>query len=315
MMPLQASIFPSRRRVKDLSRHLFNFANRKSVEMTYKTIAVHVNNSKHLLDRIQVAAQISIDEAAHLVGVTSTATIPASLYLASLTGEGASVTGAYANVLKEYALTSLATFEAAAAQAGVPTFEKRMFDQDAGEALCLQSRYSDLLVVGQPDPKEKVPGEPGDTLHYVLLHSGCPVLVVPCENAAKTVGERVVIAWNGGAEAAHAVAAALPLLHKAKHVQVIAFVPEHASDEEVVATGTADIAAHLSRHGIVVEICHKRSDDDLETGLELLTHVDDTGADLLVMGAYAHSRLRQFLLGGVTGSVLRFMKVPVLMSR
>src|SRR5690606_26312117 len=113
--------------------------------------------------------------------------------------------------------------------------------------------------------------------------------------------ERVVIAWNGGAEAAHAVAAALPLLRKAKHVQVIAFVPEHASDEEVVATGTADIAAHLSRHGIAVEICHKRSDDDLETGLELLTHVDDTGADLLIMGAYAHSRLRQFLLGGVTG--------------
>src|SRR5690606_23871612 len=198
---------------------------------------------------------------------------------------------------------------------GVSTFEKRMFDHEAGEALCQQSRYSDLLVVGQPDPKEKVPGEPGDTLHYVLLHSGCPVLVVPCENLAKTVAERIVIAWNGGAEAARAVAAALPLLRKAKSVQLLAFVPEHATDEEVVATGTADIAAHLSRHGIAVEIIHKRSDDDVETGLELLTHMEDVDADLLVMGAYAHSRLRQFLLGGVTGSVLRFMKARVLMSR
>ncbi len=283
--------------------------------MTYKTIAVHVNNSTHLLERVELAAQLSLLEGAHLVGVSSTATIPASLYLASLTGEGASVTGAYANVLKEYALTSLATFEAAAAKAGVPTFEKRMFDQDAGEALCQQSRYSDLLIVGQPDPNEKVPGEPGDTLHYVLLHSGCPVLVVPCENLAKTVAERVVIAWNNGAEAARAVAAALPLLRKAKHVQVVGFVPEHASEEDIVATGTADIAAHLSRHGIAVEIIHKYSDDDVEIGLELLTHMEDVSADLLVMGAYAHSRLRQFLLGGVTGSVLRFMKTPVLMSR
>lgn len=283
--------------------------------MSYKTIAVHVNNSRHLLNRIEFAAQLANSESAHLVGVTSTASVPASLYLASITGEGAAVMGAYSNTLKEYAVTSLANFEAAAAQAGVVSYEKRLYDEDAGEALSLQSRYSDLLIVGQPDPQEKVPGEAGDTLEYVLLNSGCPVLIAPHETTASTLGQRVVIAWNGGAEVARAVAASLPLLRKAQRVQIIAFVPGHASDADMMATGAADIAAHLARHGISVEVLHKHSDDDHETGLTLLSHMEDTGADLLVMGAYAHSRLRQFLLGGVTSNVLRYTRVPVLMSR
>lgn len=283
--------------------------------MTYKTIAVHVNNSRHLLDRIEVATQLAINDAAHLIGVTSTAAVPASMYLASLTGEGASMMSAYSNSLKEYAVTALATFEAAAGQAGVSTYEKRLYEDEAGEALSLQSRYSDLLVVGQPDPDEKLPGERTDTLEYVLLNAGCPVLAVPYRNEAKTLAQSAVIAWSGSAEGARAVAAALPLLRKAKKVQVISFVPSRATDADIAATGTADIAAHLSRHGIAIEILHQRSDDDFQTGLSLLSHIEESGADLLVMGAYGHSRLRQLLLGGVTSNILRYMKVPVLMSR
>jgi nucleotide-binding universal stress UspA family protein len=147
-------------------------------------------------------------------------------------------------------------------------------------------------------------------IEQVVLSSGRPVLVVPYIGWTKTLGERITIAWDGGRESARAVADALPLLKKAKAVTVLVINPEKGNHGEEPG---ADIALHLARHGVNAEVRRARF-DDVDTGNAILSQVADLSSDLLVMGAYGHSRLRELVIGGVTRTIFEEMTVPVLMS-
>lgn len=280
--------------------------------MTYRTIAVHVNNSRHMLERVRLAAQIAADNEAHLVGVATTG-VPESFYMGSLTGEGAVAFNSYLDFMKEHAATKLAAFESAAAKAGLPSFEKSTIEDEAGVAMCLQGRYSDLLIVGQADPDEDLAPERDDVPEYVVLNSGRPVLVIPYADTFQTVAQRIVIAWNGSIEAARTITAALPFLRKAKLVQVAVFDPVVGPSAHGEQPG-ADMALYLARHGVKVDVSQQRTGGEIDVGNALLSHASDFGADMIVMGGYGHSRFREILLGGVTRTVLQSMTVPVLMS-
>src|SRR5215471_6305021 len=142
--------------------------------------------------------------------------------------------------------------------------------------------------------------------------SGRPILVVPYVGNFADLGRRVVIGWNASREAARAVNDAMPLLTSAETVTVLTIDPREGPRAHGELPG-ADISLHLARHGVKAEI-ERTVSADLPVGEVLLSRVADLGADLLVMGAYGHSRARELLLGGATRSLLRSMTLPVLMS-
>jgi nucleotide-binding universal stress UspA family protein len=186
--------------------------------------------------------------------------------------------------------------------------EWRQVEGSAAELVALHGRYADLLVLGQDDPESDHAG----LLEAVLFDSGRPVLAIPFAGTFPQIGRRVLVGWNASREASRAVHDALPLLAKAESACVFLANPKRGLGAHGEEPG-ADIARHLARHGLKVEVAKAVADDVADSAL-LLNHASDMGADLLVMGAYGHSRLREFILGGVTRSLLREMTVPVLLS-
>lgn len=143
-----------------------------------------------------------------------------------------------------------------------------------------------------------------------LFDSGRPVLVIPYIHDKPAKFDTALICWDGSKPAARAVADAIPLLRKAKRIQIITVAEAAKITEEFPS---AEIAQHLSRHGLAVQV--KRIDvEDLDVANTILSHATDIDADFLVMGAYGHNRIREFVLGGVTAQVLSTMTSPVLMS-
>ncbi len=146
----------------------------------------------------------------------------------------------------------------------------------------------------------------------LVMSAGRPALVIPYIGAPEGFGRTVTLAWDAGREAARTVADAMPLLERAEQVHVLAVNPRSGISGHGEEPG-ADIALHLARHGITAEVNHTHA-QDVGVGDAILSWLSDSGSDLLVMGAYGHSRLRELVLGGVTRRLLDSMTVPVLIS-
>jgi nucleotide-binding universal stress UspA family protein len=277
--------------------------------MSYKTVLVHVDQSSHAAQRIKIAADIALAHGAHLVG---TATSGVDRY--AVQGHAFDLTMAFApgqfEQLRAGAEQALNRFDDCAESAGVPSHARRLIDDDAGVGLALQARYADLVVVSQPDPQDKAAEGSRDLPEYVMLNCVRPVLIVPYAGNFRTVGSNVLIAWDGSMEATRAIAGALPLLKRAAKVAVVAFNPARSKAHGELPG--ADIGLYLARHGVKIEITTPDTDDDI--GNALLSLSATLGSDLIVMGGYGHTRLREMLLGGVTRTVLKTMTVPVLMA-
>jgi nucleotide-binding universal stress UspA family protein len=169
-----------------------------------------------------------------------------------------------------------------------------------------QARLADLTVVPHPEAGEDVSSS--DALHAVLFDSGRPVLISP-QATPPRIGSRVCVAWNGTAESAASVWAAIPWMQKAEAVRVLTADEYHRR-----GPGAADLLAYLALHGVTADIGTFRP-LDRDVGAGLLKAAMDFEADLLCMGAYSHSRLRQLILGGVTRHVLEHATIPVMMTR
>jgi nucleotide-binding universal stress UspA family protein len=143
-----------------------------------------------------------------------------------------------------------------------------------------------------------------------LFESGRPMLVVPYIQKAALKLDNVMVCWDGSRQAARAIADAMPLLERAGRVEIVIVANERGKQDEVPG---ADMGQHLARHGLKVEV-HRISGGSIDIGDALLSRAADSGADLMVMGGYGHSRLREFVLGGVTRSILRSMTIPTLMA-
>lgn len=180
-----------------------------------------------------------------------------------------------------------------------------------GDALARQARHADLAIVGQPDP-ERSGVDDALLVEAAFMGSGRPALVIPYIGPRAVPPERVLAAWDGSREAARALNDALPLLARAKEVALLIIDPETLGDRVGQVPG-ADIAAHLARHGIAVTVKTAPS-GGLDPGDVLLSVAADEATDLLVMGGYGHSRLRELVLGGTTAHILKHMTLPVLFS-
>jgi nucleotide-binding universal stress UspA family protein len=274
--------------------------------MSYQTIAVHVDSSIHAPARIRLAAQLAWSAGAHLIGVAMTG-VSRFAYPPGASALARTALEPYTKVLFEQADHALAAFDSAARAQGLPHFERRLLDDDPAGGLLQLAPYCDLIIAGQVAPDE--PASSATAVpELVLVNCARPLLVVPYAGPADRIDGRALVAWDGSIEATRALTGALPLLRRAEDVVVAVF----RSSATEVAEHANELLAWLFRHRVTARTL--AMDLDIHAGDALLQLAKDEQSDLMVMGAYGHTRFREHLLGGVTAAVLREMTIPVLMA-
>jgi len=178
----------------------------------------------------------------------------------------------------------------------------------AGEHFSRIARRFDLGVLGQAEPDTSSIDD--IIAETTLFESGRPMIIVPYIQKGPLKLDRAMVCWDGSRPAARAIGDAMPLLAKAGKVEIVSIADEPGKQDKIEGV---DMGQHLARHGLKVEV-ERIPRGDVDVADALLSYAADSGADIMVMGGYGHSRLRQFLLGGVTRSTLRSMTVPVLMA-
>jgi len=278
--------------------------------MGYKTVVVHVNSSADTERRVRLAAQIARMSQGRLVGAAMSG-ISRFLYADHATAMGVSMAAQCIDDARENARGNLQRFESQCHLLDLPSFEARLLDDQAADGLVLQSRYGDLVVLGQVNQDDPISPMEEETPEFVAMNSARPVLVVPYAGHFEAPFKRVLVAWDGGMEATRAVTAAIPLMQRAEKVVLAVYNAGREPDTHGGEPG-ADIALYLARHGIKVEVSSQVT--AIDVGSALLSFAADIDADLLVMGCYGHSRFREIMLGGATRTVLQSMTLPVLMA-
>jgi nucleotide-binding universal stress UspA family protein len=177
------------------------------------------------------------------------------------------------------------------------------------KAFAQMARSFDLSVVMQPDPDTW--SDDGETIEAALFESGRPVIAVPYIQRQGIMLDLVVCCWDGGRAAARAIGDALPLLKMAKNVRVLTIANNESSD--LSECHGLEIGAHLARHDLKIDV-EVTAAPDVDVADTILNWVADQSASMVVMGGYGHSRLREFVLGGVTRAMLSSMTVPVFLS-
>jgi nucleotide-binding universal stress UspA family protein len=281
--------------------------------MALKDILVHLDATGRAMARLGLAVELARQHEAHLTGLHVVDLTPPPIALGA---EGVGTGVALAAVIEQMRRDALAQ------ASGVETLfrerlraeglagEWRRVEGITAEQVALHTRCADLAILGQQDPAAEVP-TPSPMVEETLFSSGRPVLIVPFAGEFASAGRVVLIGWNGSREAARAAGDALPLLAPAASVTVLS-VNTGGEDEEVQPSADM-LVRHLARHGAKAE-ARRAVARHLGAGDSLLNHAANLGADLLVVGAYSHSRLRELVLGGVTRTLLRQMTLPVLMA-
>jgi len=275
--------------------------------MGLKDLVVHIDSGRAVDKRLEAAIGMAQAHDAHLTGlyVIPTTDFPAFMEVPS----------AFATIQKvrehrqREAETAESIFEAATKRAGMSA-EWRCVEGELIEKLGESGRYADLVILGQHNPDAHDANQ--GLADRLVLDMGRPCLVIPYIGVRETLGRCVLVAWNARREAVRAVNDALPMLQRADRVVVLSVNPAvgEAGEGDIPS---ADICHHLARHGVKVE-ADTTIAKDIDVASLLLSHAADMGADLMVMGAYGHSRLREMVLGGVSREILQTMTVPVLMS-
>jgi nucleotide-binding universal stress UspA family protein len=279
--------------------------------MAYQTVLVHLDLDPHAAARVACAASL-VAPGGVLVGAAMSG-VSRLLYRGTPEPDSDQYLALHLAFLRERATAALDAFARQGAQPGMPATAARLIDDEASSGLGLQARSADLLVLSQSE-------EGTDLVTQVLPQAGRPVLVLPAAALEYPWKQprRILVAWDASREAARALAGALPLLRQADLVELIVCETDPAG-RVARDVQLADPLPYLARHGIRANVRHHTlAGGGLfhrdAVGTALLSAATDDGFDLLVMGAYAHSRLRETFLGGVTRTVLAQMTLPVLLE-
>ena len=275
--------------------------------MGYKTILVHIDPGKRCAVRVDAAIRLARENGAHLVALYAVTPFDAPGYV--LAEIGAAIIESERRAAANAIARAESEFTKQASAAGLSHFEWRTASADPVDAMTLHARYADLAVIGQTEMEEGS-NIAADFPERLVLAAGRPVLILPSAGSFPSIGKRILVAWSLTREATRAVTDAIPLLRLADTVHVMAVNPRRGEHGEVPG---ADIGLYLARHGVQVQV---KTDQgaEIDVGNELLSRASDLGADLIVMGGYGHSRVKEWVLGGATRTILASMTVPVLMS-
>ena len=268
-------------------------------------VADHSDESEATFD---YAATLAEDHGAHLIVFYPVPILPPAMYMGI--EYSTDWLAAVADNIREQADSCRRRFEERAGKRGID-MEWRSAEGEPSRLAAEFSRYVDITVMTQRGGGHGREDAQGLT-EYFILESGRPVIQVPYIGAPAVPPRQVVVGWDGSRTSARALHDAMPLLVAAESVELLGIHRDnHPDDAGDVAE--IDISAHLARHGVNVE-AKVLVAEHIEPAELLLSHVSDCGAQLVVMGAYGHSRLRELVLGGMTRGILQSMTVPVLMS-
>jgi nucleotide-binding universal stress UspA family protein len=276
--------------------------------MAYKAILVHVPLANAEV-QVELAARLAKAFDAHLTGIcslTETAMLRSAVQNPFIRIEAEKAEELIAEESEE-ATAAEKTFEAVADKVDVP-HSWLTGEGEAADLIVHASRVQDLAVVEQTrDPSDLLWGPA-----VQIALSGYPVLIVPRSWGSPEFGRRAVIAWNGTAQASAAVRKAIPLLKRAEHVSVL-IGESNATFPATMRMAPLDLLTYLRHHGVTGEVIVDKTPDE-GAGEVILKAAAAGKADLLVMGAFGHSRFREWVLGGATRHVLENMTIPVFMA-
>ena len=272
-------------------------------------IVVYVDGAEATKARVGFALALAKEHGAHLVGIAFAPTALLPLYgadvgFADMTEVLESVKTQSANALE--AFKTRAKAEGVSAEARLMQGMSEEFPHDFAHA----ARHVDLAILGQPRDGDPLIGQYA-LVERCLFASGRPVIIVPASPEKLALKGTIVAAWDESAEAARSINDALTFLKPAARVVLLVGVTAEQGEER--APQTDDMIAHLKRHGVVAEAMRVKASEG-DVGRLLLSTAKTLGADLMVMGAFHHSRWREFILGGVTLTVLEEATVPLFMA-
>lgn len=281
----------------------------------FRDIVVAVDTAPAARARVELAAGLAARHGAHLIGLHTSVAADEPRRRGYFDYFDRSLLDPlyreFRDKLAAEAVAARAAFEAIAARQGISA-EWRAAGGYPSDVAALHGRYADLVVLGQVNPDDTTASLFRPLPEEVALAVGRPVLVVPYAGQWTEIGARVLVGWDASREATRAVNDAMPFLVAAKSVTVVAIDSAMARAGHGEVPG-ADMGLHLARHGVKAAIEGVVS-AGIGIGNALLSRAGDLDADLLVMGAYGHSRARELLLGGATRTVLESMTLPVLMA-
>lgn len=277
--------------------------------MSYRSLLVHLDGTPAGTARVTQAIDLAMQMDCHLVGLA-----PTGLLSMPVAPEAAATLGQFNalawELLQDQAQQAVGRFRAACAAAGLKSCEALIDTADIAASLVRHAHCSDLLILGQPNPAQVGHGLQRAITEQVLLHSARPTLLLPYAGRLGSLGRHALVAWDDSRESVRAVTDALPLLRRAQAVTVLSW---HESDaQEPMAPRLAALRQWLAWQGVPAETREERSGSSVADAL--LSRAADLGCDLIIMGAYGHSRWTERVLGGATRGLLDAMTAPVLMS-
>lgn len=275
----------------------------------YRRISVHLDHGFDCKRRTEAALALARRHQAELVGIYANAAPPQYYY-----GESVLMSRSL-GIIKELQSQSRDAvqnaFMEATANADVPAY-LRTGEGSPSATVALLGRTSDLIIVSQENREDVEAAHEIEFVEQTLLTAGRPVLALPSSGDFPVIGDRVLCCWDGSREAARALADAAPILRLASHLIVLTMNEGEASPK--AETPFEDLATYCVAQGMPAPEHVRRDIKGVGVGSTILNAAADHGADLIVMGAYGHSKLRQWALGGATASILKSMTVPVMFS-
>jgi nucleotide-binding universal stress UspA family protein len=277
--------------------------------MGLNDILVHVDSAEATKARVDFAVALAKEHGAHLIGIAFAPTALLPLYGSDVSF--ADMTEVLASV-KTQGESALEDFKKRGEAEGVSVDGRLMqgISEEFPHGFAGCARHVDLAILGQPRDGDPLIGQYA-LVERCLFASGRPVIIVPGGPAKLELKGTIVAAWDGSAQASRAINDALTFLNQAQRVVLLTGVAGEPGDEAEPATN--DIVAHLERHGVKAEVMRVAT-NETDAGRMLLAKAKELNADLIVMGAFHHSRWRQFILGGVTLTMLEEATIPLFMA-
>jgi nucleotide-binding universal stress UspA family protein len=276
--------------------------------MAIKNILIHLDNSSACEHRIEVAIQLAVQHDAQLSGIYVIPDFPTATYYEAQIS--ADIIAEIDKEALETAKLAQSKYVEIASKAGV-SLAAVIERGNPISILDEYARFTDLFVLGQnhPEDPENINEALADTL---VLEVGTPCLIVPFASPKQFATKRVLVAWNASREAARTLKDAIPILKNADYVEVLLVNPsQHEADKDSIQGQR--VSSFLTQHGIKSEI-KVQAGSKSKPGDAIIARASEIDADVIVMGAYGHSRLREIILGGVTRKLLKQMTVPVFIS-
>ena len=276
--------------------------------MGYKTILVHCDATRGAAGRLRIAADVARQHGAHLIGLHVRQPFQTPIFTDASAAMDA-LYASYEETTRTDEAAASAIFHDLVGSAG-DSSEWRTVAGMADECLIEAGRYADLIVLGQYDPEALPVTTSSDLVERVAMATERPTLIVPHIGVMKPPGGNVMVCWNNSREAVRATTAALPILKAAVKVTLLMIDPQKTSAANEPG---ADIAQWLSRHGVKAALQHDSAEGS-DVGGVILSRAADRDVDLIVMGIYGHSRVREMVLGGASRTLLASMTVPLLVA-